>query len=124
MSKREMMRFVKTYLRYPHTTNEILVMLVQNGIHLTDREWRKLVREFNDCYARTGLYIASGKKGYVLTTKSEKIKKSAFAKFHTGLSMIRNAKITLKELEDNNQLSLMNEKDIDIYKAIQAFKER
>lgn len=103
-------------------SNEIIERLRKWGIEVCDREWRSFVRNFNNNYSSSGLYIASGKNGYSLTTKKNEIKKSAFNKFKTGLSMIRNAKTTLKELEDHNQLTLSDQNEVDIYETMMSFK--
>lgn len=119
-------KMIKEILGNQRVKTEIILqcLLWNYKIAINDREWRSVVREYNNQYGKSGLYIASNRNGYLLTTKSNEIKKSAFAKFNNGLSMIRNAKATLKELEDNNQLKLLNDNETDIYRAVCSFKEK
>lgn len=99
----------------------IIAELQNYGIICSEREWRAFVRKFNDDYANKELYIASSRNGYQLTTKKSIISHSAICKFRTGLAMMKNAKATLKELSDKNQLSLL-EQDADIYDLVMKMK--
>lgn len=115
------MKLTKTQLREllknEIKADEIVKYLAYWGIDINDREWRTFVRKFNDDYANKELYIASSRNGYQLTTKKSIISHSAICKFKTGLAMMKNAKATLKELSDKNQLSLL-EQDADIYDLV------
>lgn len=112
---------LKELLKERKTSDQIIVLLGAKDIRINDREWRSFVRQFNDNYAKSGLYIASNSQGYILTTKKTEIKKSAINKLKTGVAMIKNSKLTLKELEDANQLRLLDDDEIKLYNIVKAF---
>lgn len=103
-------------------TDEILAYLRGKGIVMSDRQWRKFVRQYNELYATRERYIASDRYGYYLTTSKKNITRTAMNKLKVGLSMMKNAKADLKELANKNQLSLLDE-DIEIYDLIMKLKE-
>ena len=103
--------------------DEILYELLWNyHIDISERQWRLVVNEFNKDYGKNGLYIASNRNGYILTSKKKEIKATAINKLKVGISMIKNSKLTLKELEDANQLKLLDEDEIKIYNIVKAFE--
>lgn len=103
-------------------TNEILAYLKSKGIVMSDREWRRFVRKYNELYGTRERYIASDNHGYYLTTSKKNITRTAMNKLKVGLSMVKNAKADLKELANKNQLSLLDE-DVEIYDLIMKLKE-
>lgn len=115
-------KLLKEVLSEQITTVEILERLKEKGIFLNGRQWRKFVREYNKMFATRDRYIASDTKGYYLTTSKKQITRTAMNKFKVGLSMIKNAKADLKELESKDQLSLLEE-DVDMYDLLMKMKE-
>lgn len=96
---------------------ELLPYLILYGYNISDRAWRRFVRNYNKDFQNKETYIASNNKGYILTTKKEEIKNSAIKNLKLGISLIKNAKADLKELSDKDQLGL-SEDEINIYDII------
>lgn len=86
---------------------DIITLLKQEGVDISNRQWRAYVRSFNDRHKER--YIASNSQGYILTAKKKIIKKSIINKLRLGISMIQNARSDFKDLSEKDQLSLFNE---------------
>lgn len=102
-------KLLREVIKTPTKAKDIVAELNNRGIQISDRAWRKFVRDYNDDYADKERFIASSVHGYVLTTKKKDIKASAFHRLYNGLAMIRNAKADLDELADKDQLKLTEE---------------
>lgn len=108
---------LREILRTEKKVDEIIAELSVRGVQMSPRMWRKYVREYNDDFAEKERYIASGKNGYVLTTKKKVISASAMNRLKCGVAMIKNAKADLGELALKDQLKL-SEEDAKVYDII------
>lgn len=114
-------KYLKELKNNRMNSKAILRHLESVGIKMNDRQWRSFVRQYNDQFSNRDRYIASNSQGYILTVKKNDIVISNIQKIKTGVAMIRNAKATLKELADKNQLSLIKE-EADIYDLAMKLK--
>lgn len=108
---------LKQILRTEKKVDEIIAEFMTRGVNISPRMWRRFVRQYNDGFAEKERYIASGKDGYVLTTKKKVIRASALNRLKCGLSMMKNAKADLDELSLKDQLKL-EEEDAKLYDII------
>lgn len=115
-------KLLRQILSEQKKTNEILQLLKDNGIEMTDRQWRKFVCDYNRDFSGRDRYIASNRFGYFMTSSKKKITKSAMSKLRNGLAMVKNAKADLKELALKDQLSLLEE-DVELYDLVMKMKE-
>lgn len=107
--------YLKQLLRNWTKTNEILSKLkAERNIDISDRDWRKFVNSYNHNFNEQETYIASGRNGYKLTMKQEEIKKSAYKNLRLGVALIKNAKEQLLELGEKNQLTFLDDANIDL----------
>lgn len=113
---------VRYVLSRKRKTKEILELLKGEGIDISDRQWRKYVRRYNNDYANRDRYIASDNQGYFLTSKKKAITKTNINKMKCALSMLNNAKNDLKELSEKGQLSLLDE-DVEFYDMAMKLNE-
>lgn len=115
------MKLTEKQIRYLLTkqrkTKEILELLKHEDINISDRAWRKIVRDYNNKYHNHDRYIASNNNGYYLTSKKKAITETNMNKLKCALSMLENAKNDLKELSDKGQLSLFGE-DVQVYDMV------
>lgn len=85
-------------------SEDILNYLEEHGVSITDREFRKYVENYRK--EDHEMYLISDNSGYKFTIDKEKIKKSCFNKIKNGVSQIKNAKLQLKYLSENDQIEI------------------
>ena len=79
---------------------------ISRELNISDRQWRKIVNEYNNNYEKQERLIVSDKDGYELTTNKKLIMAYAFKRIRHGLSELSNGKKILKLLSEKNQLKL------------------
>lgn len=93
--------------------NQLKSYEICSKLNICDREWRKIVHDYNEQYDKRERLIVSDSNGYELTTNKKLIKGYAIRLLHHGLSELKTAKNILKTLSNKNQLKLM-EDEVDI----------
>lgn len=90
------------------STEDILIALNKQGIHMDARGWRRFVNQYNKSFGERSTCIVGGKKGYKLTRNANAIARRQYAIIRNCVSGIKNAKKILDELGKSNQLTLLN----------------
>jgi len=86
---------------------------ITKELNISDRQWRKEVKEFNSQFDNRERLIVSDYLGYELTTNKKLIKGYAIRLINHALSELNDAKKILKVLDDKNQLKLIDD-EIDL----------
>lgn len=83
---------------------DILKELNEHGVHIDERNFRKIVERHNKLYFehRTDYYLAHSPKGYKLTKNEEEIRNSALDYRKRGINQLIKSSKTLKALNENS----------------------
>lgn len=116
-------KYLREHLKDWKKTSEILAELKsEKGIEISDRTWRKYVNNYNNNYEEQETFIASSNKGYKFTAKHKEIRKSAVKDFRLGISLIKNAKKHLQELDNKDQLTFFKDELLDLEQTLAELK--
>ena len=87
---------------------DILQELKQNGVHIDERQFRKIVEKHNKLYCehKTEYYICHSNKGYKLTKNENEIRESARDYRKRAINQLVKSSKTLKALNENANFRL------------------
>lgn len=93
---------------------------ISSKLNITDREWRKIVNEYNSQYDQKERLIVADHDGYELTTNKKLIMAYAFKRIRHGLSELRNGKRILKTLSEKDQLKIkgLDKDEVDLIDVV------
>lgn len=93
---------------------------IARELGISQRSWRRIVREYNDQFEAKERLIISDQEGYELTASKKLIAAYALQRISHAVSELKNGKKILKALSEKNQLKIkgFEKEDVDLIDTV------